>query len=186
MDHTKNLGGLLLAGALAVTSLPAAADDIFLKLDGVPGESIDARHKGEIDVLSYSQSLTGPFARGATSGAAASGKTTCGPVTITKYVDLSSPDLILSAANGRHIPSAVITFRRAGQTPVEYYTVILDDVIVTEVEQTDSRSSSSQRAVEKVSLIGRRVRFEYTAQRPDGGSGAKPKSGWDCAANLKW
>ena len=31
-----------------------AAFDYFLKLDGIPGESIDAKHKGEIDVLSWS------------------------------------------------------------------------------------------------------------------------------------
>ena len=31
-----------------------AAFDYFLKLDGIPGESTDAKHKGEIDVLSWS------------------------------------------------------------------------------------------------------------------------------------
>lgn len=27
--------------------------DMFLKIDGIPGESTDARHRDEIDVLSY-------------------------------------------------------------------------------------------------------------------------------------
>ena len=31
-----------------------AAFDYFLRLDGIPGESLDAKHKGEIDVLSWS------------------------------------------------------------------------------------------------------------------------------------
>jgi type VI secretion system secreted protein Hcp len=187
VEHTKGFGGLLLAAALAASApLPASADDIFLKLTDVKGESLDARHPGEIEILSYTQSMTGPFAPGATSGAAAGGKTTCGAVTITKYVDASSPDLILAAANGRHYPTAVITFRRTGQTPFEYYTVTLDDAIVTGVEQSGSRSSSTQRVVEKVSLIGRAFRFEYTAQQPTtGGIGARPKAGWDCVANKK-
>ena len=63
MDHTKKLGGLLVVGALAAAA-PAAADDVFLRLDGVRGESTDARHKGEIEILSYTQSFTGPFAHG--------------------------------------------------------------------------------------------------------------------------
>ena len=181
MDQ-KNFGGLLLACALAAP-LPAAADDIFLKLDATLGESIDARHKGEIDVLSYSQSMMGPFAP-ATVGGAAAGKTTCGPVTITKYVDVSSPDLILNAANGRHLKSAVFTFRKPGQNPIEYYKVTLGDVIITQVTQSD-RSGLSERAIENVSLLGRTFDYEYTGQDPKGGSGPKPKAGWDCAANFK-
>ena len=182
MDQ-QNFSGLLLACALAAP-LPAAADDIFLKLDGTRGESTDARHNGEIDIVSYSQSMTGPFAP-TTAGGAASGKAICGPVTITKYVDLSSPDLILSAALGTHIPKAVFTFRKPGQTPIEYYRVTLSDVIVTEVQQNDSSGSSSQRSVERVSLIGRQIGYEYIAQSPTGGAGFKPKFGWDCIANRK-
>lgn len=184
MEHTKGFGGLLLAAALAASApLPASADDIFLKLDDVRGDSIDARHKGEIDVLSYSQSMTGPFAP-ATAGAAAGGKTTCGPVTITKYVDVSSPDFILYAANGRHLKSAVFTFRKPGQNPIEYYKVTLGDVIITQVTQSD-RSGPSDRAIENVSLLGRTFDYDYTGQDPKGGSGLRPKAGWDCVANSK-
>lgn len=189
VNHTKKLRGLLLAGALAAAPLPApAADDIFLRLEGVKGESIDARHQGDIELLSYTQSFTAP-ARATTGGGAGTGKTTCGPVTITKYVDQSSPDLILFVANGRHIPRAVITFRRPGQPPIEYYKVTLEDVVITEVEQSNSRinfpSPAPPRAIEKVSLIGARFRFEYAGQLPSGSAGAQPKAGWDCVANQK-
>lgn len=195
MDKTKTkpsyrVGGLLLAGALAAgAAAPAAADDVFLKLDGVLGESTDARHKGEIDILSYTQAFTGPFARGAAGTGAAAGKTICGPVTITKYVDVSSPDLILSVANGKHIPKAVFTFRRPGANQLEYYKVMLEDVVITEIEQSESKINPSNpaavRASEKVSLMGRRFSFEYVLQAPDGRIGAQPKAGWDCVANSK-
>jgi type VI secretion system secreted protein Hcp len=182
---------LLLAGALAAGgAAPAAADDVFLKLDGVPGESVDAKHKGEIDILSYSQGLAGPFARSGGGTAAATGKTVCGPVTVMKFVDVSSPDLILSVANGKHIPKALITFRRpGGPNQLEYYKVTLEDVVITEIEQTESKIDASNpaaaRAIEKVSLMGRRFRFEYVQQAPDGRPGAMPKAGWDCVANSK-
>ena len=173
---------LLLAGVLAGAPLSAAADDMFLRLDGIRGESTDARHKGEIEILSYTQSMAGPFARGATGAGAAAGKAVCGMVTITKYVDLASPDLVLNALNGRHIPKAVIFFRRPGQQ-FEYYKVTLDDVIVAEVEQSDSKTQP--RVSEKVTLMGRRFFYEYTEQTPQGGSGGKPKAGWDCVAASK-
>lgn len=183
MDQTKTnarIVRLLLATALAVASAPAVADDMFLKLDGIRGESTDARHKGESEILSYTQSMAGPFARGATGAAA--GKAVCGTVTVTKYVDLASPDLVLNALNGRHIPKAVIFFRRPGQQ-FEYYKVTLDDVIVAEVEQSDSKTQP--RVTEKVTLMGRRFSYEYTEQTPQGGSGGKPKAGWDCVAASK-
>jgi type VI secretion system secreted protein Hcp len=178
------LGGLLVAGALAALAavpLPAAADDVFLRLDGIRGESADAKHRGEVEILSYTHSLTGAFAPGA--GGASAGKTVCGPVTITKFIDASSPDLLLDVANGRHIPTAVFTFRRpGGASQLEYYKVMLDDVIITEIQQSDTKSG---RATEKVSLIGRRYRFEYVLQGPDGRVAGVPKAGWDCVDNKK-
>jgi len=187
MGHSKpGLRSLLLAGVFAsgLAAQAIAADDIFLRLDGVRGESGDKVHKDEIDLLSYTQSMTGPFARGATS--TAPGKAVCGTVTVLKYVDLASPDLVLYALNGRHIARAVVTFRR-GQ--FEYYKVTLDDVIIAEVEQNDSKlnfpNPAPPRATEKVTLMGRRFSYEYAAQKPDGTKGAQPKSGWDCVAASK-
>lgn len=185
------LARMLLAGVLAaaVATPAAAVDDIFLKLDGINGESTDARHAREIEILSYTQTFSGPFAHSTPNTGAAAGKTVCGPVIVMKYVDVSSPDLILNAANGRHIPRAVFTFRRPGKDLAEYYKVTLEDVIILEVEQSDSKlnfpNPAPPRAIEKVSLIGRRFLFEYTATTATGASGARPKSGWDCVSAGK-
>lgn len=182
---------MLLAGVLAAVAAPAAAaDDIFLKLDGINGESADGRHPREIEILSYTQTMSGPFAKNGTANTgAAAGKPVCGPVTVMKYVDVSSPDLVLNALNGRHIPRAVFTFRRLGKDALEYYKVTLEDVIVLEVEQSDTKlnfpNPAPPRALEKVSLIGRRFLFEYTATMATGASGGRPKSGWDCVSAGK-
>ena len=182
---------MLFAGVLAAVAAPAAAvDDIFLKLDGIQGESTDGRHPREIEILSYTQTMSGQFAKsGTASTGAAAGKPVCGPVTIMKYVDVSSPDLILNALNGRHVAKAEFTFRRPGKDLIEYYKVILEDVIVVEVEQSDTKlnfpNPAPPRAIEKVSLIGRRFRFEYVATTATGGAGGRPKSGWDCVSAGK-
>jgi len=188
--HTKRLTALLLAGALATTApMAAAVDDLFLRLEGVQGESQDAAHRGEIEILSYTQAMTGPYARGVPVGTpgAASGKITCGPVTITKFVDRASPVLMLMTANAKHVTRAVITFRRPGQPPAEYYKVTLDEVIVTDVEQTNTRVSvpnpAPPRAIEKVSMLAQRYTWEYLMQGPDGKPGRVPTT-WDCARNA--
>lgn len=192
-SFVSSVGRPLLAGALAVGAaapMPAAADDVFLRLDGVQGEALDAKHKGDIDILSYTQSFASAFARTAGGAAGGAGKTNCGPVTVMKLVDRSSPRLIGLLTTGAHIPKAVITFRKAGKDQLEYYRVTLDDVIVTEVEQTDNKinvpNPNATRVVEKVSLIGRRFSFEYTPTRADGMPEAPVKAGWDCVQNTKF
>ena len=173
-----------IAGIMPLSA--AAADDMFLKLDGIRGEVDESQHRYDISLLSYTQSMTGPFARGATSGAA--GKAVCGTVTVVKYIDQASPDLVLYALNGRHVAQAVITFRRQPGA-FEYYKVILDDVIIAEVEQNNSKlnfpNPAPPRATEKVTLMARRFRYEYTEQNDKGAAGAKPKAGWDCVAASK-
>ena len=51
-----------------------AAFDYFLRLDGIPGESVDAKHKGEIDVLSWSWGEIAADAGAAPGGGAGAGK----------------------------------------------------------------------------------------------------------------
>ena len=181
MEHKKRLVKLLVAGALAAAAT-ATADELFLKLEGVPGESRDARHKDEIDVLSYSQSLTGPFAQGAAGAGSTTGKTICGPVKVTKYLDRASPRLMRYAANGEHIPKATISFRKAGSKDGgDYYRVTLDDVVVTDVQQTgEGGTRYAEAAREVVSLIGRRIEWALFAQSLTGGSAGKVASYWDC------
>jgi type VI secretion system secreted protein Hcp len=181
VDHKKRLGGLLVAGAIAAAA-SATADELFLRLEGVPGDSRDARHKDEIDVLSYSQSLTGPFAQGAAGAGSTTGKTTCGPVKITKYLDRASPRLMQQAARGEHLPKATISFRKSGSKDgSDYYRVTLDDVVVTDVQQTgEGGTRYAESAREVVSLIGRRIEWAYFVQMPDGRFGGKAASYWDC------
>jgi len=60
-DLPRELMAITMAVAAAGTATAAAAaTDIFIKLGDIKGESVDAKHKGEIDVLSWSWGLVGP------------------------------------------------------------------------------------------------------------------------------
>jgi type VI secretion system secreted protein Hcp len=108
----------------SVTQVGGPNADIFLKLDGIPGESTDKQHKGEIDVETVAY------------GVKHNGKSNVATVRIDKVYDASSPKLLAASASGRHIKNAVITFRLSGADPTSaFVTYHLSDVVVSSYEQ---------------------------------------------------
>jgi type VI secretion system secreted protein Hcp len=104
--------------------------DMFLKVDGIKGESKDSKHKDEIDVLSWSWGMT---SSPAVVGRGGAGKVSFRDLSIGKQIDAATPKLMLSCASGQHIKSALLTARKSGETGVEYLKIKLDVVRVTSV-----------------------------------------------------
>ena len=158
------------------------AVDMFIKIDGIKGESADDKHKDEIHVLSWSwgMSQSGSAHLG---GGAGSGKVNVHDLSFTKYIDVASPDLYLSCCNGKHLKDAKLVVRKAGENPLEYLILTMEDVIVSSV--SNGGSGGEDRLTENVTLNFARVKVDYAAQDAKGGAGAKPKMGWDIAANKK-
>jgi len=99
---------------------------MFLKVAGVTGESGDADHKGEIEVVSWSWGMdasTSAFA-----GAEPTGRSTISELEVVKRVDQSSPTLMSYLRNNKLIGGAKLTVRKAGTTPLEYFTIDLKKV----------------------------------------------------------
>jgi type VI secretion system secreted protein Hcp len=155
---------------------------MFLKIDGIKGESKDKTHKEEIDVLSWSWGLSnsGTFHMGPGGGA---GKANIQDVSITKYVDAGSADIQLACANGKHIKSAVLTVRKAGETPLEYIILTLTDVLVT--AHSSGGSGGEDRLTENVTLNFTEVEYVYWTQAPTGGKGEKSTFKYNIAENTK-
>lgn len=160
------------------------AVDMFIKIGDVVGESKDAKHGGEIDVLSWSWGLTQSGSMH-TGGGGGAGKVTVQDLNITKWVDKASPVLMGYAMAGTQFPTAKMTVRKAGSSPLEYIIVTLADVICTSVQT--GGSGGEDRLVETVTLNFAKVKFEYTAQKQDGSAdgGAIPV-GWDIPGNVAW
>src|SRR3954452_10732507 len=116
--------------------------DMFLKLEGVEGETEDSKHSNEIEVLTFSFSATqqGTFASGGGGGA---GKVAFGDLHIHKRVDKASANLFKKCATGDHIKSAVLTVRKAGKEQQEYYKIKLTDLLVSSVVNNGSEHHGS-------------------------------------------
>lgn len=142
-----------------------STSDIHLKLDGIKGESTDARHRDEIVVDSWSWGVVGGAPPAG--GGGGSGKPTFSDLSFTHRVDRASPLLWRACASGRHIKEAVLSVTRAGSVTQDYLTIRLRDVTVTAVALTDAAGDSAP-PLETVSLSFSSLRYGYRAQRPNG------------------
>src|SRR6516225_10744778 len=154
--------------------------DMFIKIASLKGESVDKTHAGEIDVLAWSWGLSNSGSAHVGGGAGA-GKVNVQDLSFTKYIDKSTPDLLLGACNGKHYDNALLTVRKAGEKPLEYLKITMTEVLVTSV--STGGSGGEDRLTENVTLNFAKVKVNYEQQTEKGASGAKPKMGWDIAAN---
>jgi len=159
-----------------------AQADMFLKLTNIKGEALDAKHKDEIEVLSWSfgSSQSGSAHGGTGSG---TGKVSIQDLTITHYVDQSSTDLLKHLTTGKHIDEGMLTIRKAGGQHLEYLKLKLEQVLVTHI--SNGGGAGQDRVTENVTLNFRKFTQIYTAQ--DAKGGAKPASEftWDIAASSE-
>lgn len=142
------------------------ATDIFAKLGNIKGESTDAKHGDEIEVLSFSWGVTNPASSGSGGGAGA-GKATFKDLSIVHNIDKATPKLLEACATGTHLKDATITQRKAGKGQLEYLVIKMNDVIITGVTH-DSSAEAAALAPETVSLTFAKVDFEYRPQKADG------------------
>jgi type VI secretion system secreted protein Hcp len=158
------------------------AMDMFIKIGELKGESRDKVHKDEIDVLAWSWGISNSGSAQVGGGAGA-GKCNVQDLSFTKYLDKASPDLMLAACNGKHFPKATLTVRKAGENPLEYLLITVEELIVTSV--STGGSGGEDRLTENVTLNFARVKVNYKEQTPTGGVGDKPEMGWNIAENAK-
>jgi len=137
---------------------------MFLKVDGVVGEAADADHKGEIDVVSWSWAMDAPVA--ITTGAP-SGMVSVGELNVIKRVDQSSPTLMRFLRSRKPIANAQLVVRKAGTTPLEYFSIELQSVRVNGLRA----ESHGEELLEHLRLGFSKVKVSYTPQGVTGGRG---------------
>ncbi len=155
---------------------------IFARIGTIKGESQDAKHKDEIEVLSWSWgvSQSGTLTHGGGGGA---GKASFHDFNFTHHVDKASPLLMKACATGEHIQEATITVRKAGKGQQEYLVIKMTDVLVTSV--STSISAEGDAAAEGVALAFAKVDLEYKPQKADGSLDVGIHFKYDLKANKE-
>jgi len=157
--------------------------DYFLQVDGIEGESADAKHKNQIELesFSFSESQSGTFASGGGGGA---GKVSMQDFHFTMKVSKASAKLALACATGQHIKKAVLTARKAGGTQQDFYIVTMSDLLVSSY-QAHGVASGNLVPVDSVSLNFAKIEWKYQLQDEKGNVGNPVITGWDLKQNKK-
>jgi len=159
-----------------------AVVDYFLKIDGIPGESTDAKHKGEIEVLSWSWGETNPGPASVGSGGGG-GKVQMSDLTVGAHFSKASPQLLLTCATGKHLKSAVLTGRKSGKDQADFLTFSLTDVLVSSYQ---TGGVSAEVPHDSISLSFSKIEVSYKQQKADGSLGQAIRVGWDHKTNKQF
>jgi len=160
-----------------------AQTDYFLKVEGVTGESADDKHKGEIDIDSFSWGATNSGTAGH-GGGAGGGKVAPQDLQIVKKIDKSSPALMIACSTGQHFKTATLTVRKPGAGQQEYMKISLEEVFVSSY-QVNGMGGGEVVPSEHLSLNFAKLELSYKEQKGDGTLGPEVKQKYDFAANKK-
>jgi type VI secretion system secreted protein Hcp len=157
------------------------AVDMFIKIGDIKGESSDDSHPNEIDVINWNwgMSQSGTTHTGTGSGA---GKVAVQDLTFTKYVDAATPALLQACAAGKHHGTGTFTVRKAGDKPLEYFTIKFYDLLVANVSH--GGAGSDDRHTETITLNFGQFEVNYTSQTKTGGAGPTIPMSWNIPGNI--
>jgi type VI secretion system secreted protein Hcp len=162
-----------------------AAVDYLLEIDGIKGESTDAKLAGTIEIESFSWGATNTGAHSSGTGGGA-GKVAYQDMHFTTAVNKASPALMLACAKGQHIKKAVLHVRKqAGSEQAEYYTILMEDLLISSY-QSGGHGSGSSIPTDQFSLNFTKIKFSYKPQKPDGGLDSAVEGGWDVKKNQPY
>ena len=155
------------------------AFDAYIKIDGIPGEALDSKHKDWIEIQSYNFGLNQALSKTASSaGGATAGRAFLSDLHIAKHVDKASAKLFEASAKGTHIPKITIHVNRAGGDKVRYIEIVMEQVIISAFNH--SADTSSDLPSEAVTFNYGTIKINYTQQkRSDGQGGGQISGGWD-------
>uniref|UniRef100_UPI0009AA6CCD Hcp family type VI secretion system effector n=1 Tax=Salmonella enterica TaxID=28901 RepID=UPI0009AA6CCD len=161
------------------------------------GESMDDKHKNEIEVLSWRWNIHQESTMHAGSGLGSGKVYHCNnqicesvlEVSVTNlsfehYIDRASPNLFKYCASGKHIPQAILVMRKAGGNPLEYLKYTFTDLIIAMVSPSGSQGGEIA-SRESIELSFSTVKQEYVVQNQQGGSGGTITAGYDFKANKE-
>jgi type VI secretion system secreted protein Hcp len=158
------------------------AADIHLEIDDIKGESQDKKFKDMIEIHSFSWGATNIGAN-ASGGGGGSGKASIQDMSISANASTASPKIFLKCCTGDHIKNAVLHIRKQGGEQQEYYTITLEDLLVSSYQSQAANNSGVP--IESFTLNFAKITFEYKPQDEKGTTGAAVKTGWNLKTNVK-
>jgi type VI secretion system secreted protein Hcp len=148
------------------------AFDAFLKLGDIKGESTDRDHKDEIVIESFSWGLGNTTTPQSAGGGAGAGKVSIQDFHFAMPTSLASPVMMQACGSGKHFPEATLTARKAGEKPVEFLTIKMNDVVISSYQLGGEGSGEASLPMDQISLNYTKIDFLYTNGQDKSGGNA--------------
>jgi type VI secretion system secreted protein Hcp len=153
------------------------AVDVFMKIDGISGESSDLQFKDWIEVLSLNWEVTRPMDQ-------ASGQVKhvlrSAPFGIIKAVDKATPQIFKAVTSNEDIEEIQLALCRAGKERVKYLTYVFKNCVITKAAVQMSNNAGESLPTEDIRFRFASVEITYFQQkRETGGSGGQISHKWN-------
>jgi type VI secretion system secreted protein Hcp len=161
-----------------------ASANMFVKIDGVKGETTDKGHKDEIEMLGFSHGISQPTSSSRSSaGGATTERCIHQDFNFTKMMDLSTCDLIQYCCSGKSIKTVTVSCYRADDSgkDILYIKYTMKKCIVSSI----SVGGSGDTPTENISLNYASIEWDYTQQKEGGGSAGKKAAQWNLETNTE-
>ena len=156
------------------------AIDMFLKIEGVSGESKDTNHKDWTDLVSFDWGAdqSGSMSSGGGGGA---GKVNFNDLKVVCAIDKAAPTILKNCAVGQHISKVEVSVCKAGGTQIEYSRTTLEDVLVTSVKFIGAQDSDVLKI--RYAFQAAKVKTQYWEQSDKGSKGAEVQMAFNIKEN---
>jgi type VI secretion system secreted protein Hcp len=158
------------------------AGNLFLQIEGVTGECVEANHKGWIDVGSYTEGLHSSSTAGF-GGGSGLGTVSYQDISINCQLEKAVPTLMAGCAGHKHYGKATLhAVKMGGEKSWNYLEITLTDVVVTGVNFS---GSSNDMPHVSITLAFAKIKTEYFEQTSSGGKGSSTVAEWNQKENQK-
>lgn len=161
------------------------ATNIYIKLDAIIGECTAEGHKDEIEILSWSHGFSQPTSSVRASSGSTVEKANHSDLSLTKYLDSSTDDLLKACWTGKQVKTGkIVCLRSDGSSDnkyVEYLTIEMEEIIVSNYSVS---GGAGDLPIENVSLNYGKIKYTYKPQKQaDGTGGSAEPISYDLKTN---
>lgn len=158
------------------------SSDMFLKVEGIDGESTDGKHEKWIELISYSHGVSQPATGVSGTGGRTGGRADFSDFVVSKEIDNSTPDLNVKCAKGEHIPKVEVELCLATGDKHTYMKYTIEDCIVTSIAPS---GGTGTKPTEVVTFAYGTIKWEYTPIDHTGKPGSTTDRTWNLETNKQ-
>lgn len=160
------------------------AFDAFLNVDGIKSDSQDSKHKGWVEIESFSHGVVQSTGGSSSAhGGPTGGRADHSDFSIVKHLDSASPVLEKYCCDAKPITKIEMECCRATGDKQLFYKVTMTDCIVSSVRASGAGKGGDLIPLEEVSFRFATINWEYTPTDEKGKAGAAIKAGWSTREN---